>query len=197
MPSERKPAPEPPILAFEDEAAFAAWLEQRHADSPGIWLRLAKANSGLKSVTYAEAIDAALCYGWIDGQKRPGDDTTWLQKFTPRRAKSIWSTINREKAEKLIASGKMAAAGRREVERAKADGRWDAAYAGQRSMSVPDDFQAELDRNEAAKAFFATLNSANRYAILFRIETAKKPETRAKRIRQFIDMLAKGEKLHP
>lgn len=193
----RKPPAEQPVLAFEDQAAFAAWLRDHHANSPGIWLRLAKAASGLPSVTYAEAIDVALCYGWIDGQKRAGDDKTWLQKFTPRRPKSIWSKINREKAEELIESGRMAAAGLREVERARADGRWQAAYEGQRTMSVPDDFQAELDRNSAARDFFATLNGANRYAILFRIHTAKKAETRAKRIRQLIDMLARGEKIYP
>jgi uncharacterized protein YdeI (YjbR/CyaY-like superfamily) len=197
MRAARKPPAEQPVLAFEDQAAFAAWLKDHHADSPGIWLRLAKAASGLPSVTYAEAIDVALCYGWIDGQKRAGDDKTWLQKFTRRRPKSIWSKINRQKAEGLIESGRMAAAGLREVERAKADGRWQAAYEGQRTMSVPDDFQAELDRNSAARDFFATLNGANRYAVLFRIHTAKKAETRAKRIRQLIDMLARGEKIYP
>lgn len=197
MPPQRKPAPELPLLAFDDQAAFRAWLKDNHTESPGVWLRLAKSASGLKSVTYAEALDVALCYGWIDGQKRAGDDKTWLQKFTPRRPKSIWSKINREKAEKLIESGKMEAAGLREVERAKADGRWEAAYAGQRTMSVPEDFQAVLDSNSAAKAFFATLNSANRYAVLFRIHTAKTPETRARRIEQLTAMLARGEKLHP
>jgi uncharacterized protein YdeI (YjbR/CyaY-like superfamily) len=197
MSPERKAAPELPVLDFEDQTRFEDWLKAHHADSPGAWLRLAKVASGLQSVTYAEAIDVALCYGWIDGQKQSGDDKTWLQKFTPRRARSIWSKINRDKAEMLIESGKMQPAGLREIERAKADGRWQAAYEGQSRMSVPEDLQAELDKNRAAKDFFATLNSQNRYAILFRIQTAKKPETRAKRIRQFVDMLAKGEKLYP
>ena len=186
-----------PIMLFEDQAAWAAWLEQNHADAPGLWLRHAKKASGLASVSYAEALDVALCYGWIDGQKKSYDDASWLQKWTPRGARSIWSKINREKALKLIESGQMRPAGLAEVERARQDGRWEAAYDSHSTASVPDDFQAALDSNAEASAFFATLNSTNRYAILFRIQTAKKPETRAKRIQEFIGMLQRHEKLYP
>jgi uncharacterized protein YdeI (YjbR/CyaY-like superfamily) len=186
-----------PIILFEDQAAWAAWLEQHHADSRGLWLRHAKKAADLTSVSYAEALDTALCYGWIDGQKKSYDDSSWLQKWTPRGAKSIWSKINREKALKLIESGAMQPAGQIQVERAKQDGRWDAAYDSHSRATVPDDFQAALDGNAEAKAFFATLNSTNRYAILFRIQTAKKAETRAKRIREFIGMLERKEKLYP
>src|SRR5262249_39116343 len=153
--------------------------------------------SGTASVTYEQALQVALCYGWIDGQKKRYDESSWLQKFTPRGAKSIWSKINREKVERLIARGAMQDAGLAAVEQAKRDGRWEAAYDSQSSASVPDDFQAALDQHVAAKAFFATLNTRNRYAILFRIQTAKKAETRAKRIEQFIRMLANHEMLYP
>lgn len=186
-----------PIVLFEEQAAWEAWLDENHASSPGLWLRLAKKAAGLESVSYAEALEVALCYGWIDGQKRSYDESSWLQKFTPRRARSIWSKINREKAEALIASGRMKAAGLAAVESAKQDGRWEAAYDSPSNATVPDDFQAELDKNAEAKAFFATLNSTNRYAILHRIQTARKAETRARRIQQFIEMLAKKEKLYP
>ncbi|MGH9802318.1 MAG: YdeI/OmpD-associated family protein, partial [Blastocatellia bacterium] len=161
-----------------------------------IWMRLAKKASELKSANYAEALDVALCYGWIDGQKKSYDADSWLQKFTPRGAKSIWSKINREKAQELIEAGRMKPAGLKTIESAKQDGRWEAAYDSQSKATVPDDFQAELDRSPKAKSFFATLNSVNRYAILFRIQTAKKAETRAKRIQQFIQMLEKNEKIH-
>jgi uncharacterized protein YdeI (YjbR/CyaY-like superfamily) len=186
-----------PILQFEEPAAWARWLDEHHAASPGVWLRLAKKASGSASVTYHQALEVALCYGWIDGQKQSDDEAWWLQKFTPRGPKSIWSKINREKAETLIAHGAMRPAGLAAVEQAKRDGRWDAAYDSQRDASVSGDLQAALDQNEAAKAFFATLNSRNRYAILFRIQTAKKPETRAKRIEQFVRMLANHETLYP
>ena len=186
-----------PIELFEDQDAWAAWLESNHADSPGLWLRHAKKASDLASVSYAEALDVALCYGWIDGQKKSYDESSWLQKWTPRGAKSIWSKINREKVLKLIESGQMKPAGMAEVERAKQDERWDAAYDSHSSATVPSDLQAALDGNAEASAFFATLNSTNRYAILFRIQTAKKAETRAKRIQEFIGMLARHEKLHP
>jgi uncharacterized protein YdeI (YjbR/CyaY-like superfamily) len=184
-------------MLFEESQDWAAWLDQNYGASSGVWLRLAKKASDMQSVSYGEALEVALCYGWIDGQKKSYDDESWLQKFTPRGKKSIWSKINREKALALIESGRMKSAGLAEVERAKEDGRWEAAYDSQSRATVPDDFQAELDRNPAAKAFFTTLNSANRYAILFRIQTAKKPETRTRRIRQFIEMLEKNEKLHP
>ena len=186
-----------PIELFEDQDAWAAWLESNHADSPGLWLRHAKKASGLASVSYAEALDVALCYGWIDGQKKSYDESSWLQKWTPRGAKSIWSKINREKALKLIEQARIQPAGLAEVERAKQDGRWEAAYDSHSTATVPDDLQAALDSNAEAGAFFATLNSTNRYAILFRIQTAKKAETRAKRIREFIGMLERHEKMHP
>jgi uncharacterized protein YdeI (YjbR/CyaY-like superfamily) len=186
-----------PVIQFEDQQAWAAWLDENHATSAGLWLRLAKKASGIPSVSYDQALEVALCYGWIDGQKKSDDQTWWLQKFTPRGAKSIWSKVNRQKAQKLIESGRMKPAGLEAIERAKQDGRWDAAYDSPSSATVPDDFQAALDKNTQAKAFFATLNSANRYAILFRIQTAKKAETRARRIEQFIHMLENHEKLYP
>ena len=186
-----------PVLQFEQQQGWADWLDQHHAASAGIWLQLAKKASGLPSVSYAEALEVALCYGWIDGQKKSDDDTWWLQKFTRRGPKSIWSKINREKAQQLIASGHMKPAGLKAVEAAQQDGRWEAAYDSPAGATVPNDFQAELDKNAEAKAFFATLNSQNRYAILHRIQTAKKAETRTRRIQQFIEMLAKQEKLYP
>jgi uncharacterized protein YdeI (YjbR/CyaY-like superfamily) len=186
-----------PIELFEDKRAWADWLERHHADSPGLWLRHAKKASALTSISYGEALDVALCYGWIDGQKKSYDDSSWLQKWTPRGPKSIWSKINRDKALKLIEDGLMQPAGMAAIERAKQDGRWDAAYDSSSTAIVPSDLQAALDHNPAAGEFFATLNKTNRYAILFRIQTAKKPETRAKRIEEFIAMLARHEKLYP
>ncbi len=186
-----------PIVEFPHQKAWAAWLDKNHGKSRGVWLRLAKKASGIVSVTYAEALEVALCYGWIDGQKRSDSETAWLQKFTPRSKKSIWSKINRDKALALIKSGQMKPAGLAEVERAQEDGRWERAYDSPSRAAVPEDFQAALDANARAKAFFKTLNGANRYAVLFRIQTAKKAETRAKRIQQFIQMLEKHEKLHP
>lgn len=167
------------------------------ASSGGVWLQLAKKGAPLTSVSYAEALEVALCHGWIDGQKKSYDADSWLQKFTPRGARSIWSKINREKALGLIESGRMQAAGLAQIERAKADGRWEDAYEPASTATVPEDLQAELDRNPAAKAFFETLKGSNRYAILFRVQTAKKPDTRARRIAQFVAMLEKGETLHP
>jgi uncharacterized protein YdeI (YjbR/CyaY-like superfamily) len=160
-------------------------------------LQIAKKASGIQSVTINEALEAALCYGWIDGQRKPKDESFYLQKYTPRGAKSIWSKINTEKVEKLIERGLMKPAGLKAIESAKQDGRWQAAYDSFSRATVPDDFQAELDKHPQAQAFFATLNQQNRYAILFRIQTAKKPETRAKRIQQFISMLEKNEKPYP
>ena len=186
-----------PTLPFENKKKWADWLARQHDKSAGVWLKLAKKDSRIPSVTYEEALDVALCYGWIDGQKKGFDDKYWLQKFTPRGPKSIWSKINTEKAERLIASGEMKPSGLKAVEAAKQDGRWGAAYSSQKNISVPEDFQSALDKNRIAKAFFATLNSANRYAILFRITTARKPETRTKRIQQFVEMLERGEKLYP
>jgi uncharacterized protein YdeI (YjbR/CyaY-like superfamily) len=182
---------------FARQQEWAIWLDANHTTSPGVWLRIAKKAAGIESVSYAEALETALCYGWIDGQKKTYDQSSWLQKFTPRGAKSIWSKVNREKSQQLIERGQMKPAGLAAVERAKQDGRWDAAYDSSSSASVPADFQAALDQHPKAKAFFATLNSANRYAILFRIQTAKKAETRTKRIEQFIGMLENQEMLHP
>jgi uncharacterized protein YdeI (YjbR/CyaY-like superfamily) len=184
-------------LMVGDQKAWETWLATNHAESSGVWLVLAKKGSGLSTPTYQEALEVALCFGWIDGQKSPRDERVWVQRFTPRRPKSIWSRINVEKAEALIAAGKMRPAGLAAIEKAKEDGRWAQAYAGQKTATVPDDLKRALEENGEARAFFATLNSANRYAILFRIETAKKPETRARRIEQFVVMLAAGEKLHP
>ncbi|HET9912044.1 MAG TPA: YdeI/OmpD-associated family protein [Anaerolineales bacterium] len=192
-----KKTTELPTLPFESKKKWTDWLARQHDKSAGVWLKLAKKDSGIPSVTYEEALDVALCYGWIDGQKKGFDDKYWLQKFTPRGPKSIWSKINTEKAERLIAGGEMKPAGLKAVEAAKQDGRWEAAYSSQKNISIPEDFQAALDKNKKAKAFFATLNSANRYAILFRITTAKQPETRARRIQQFVEMLERGDKLYP
>ena len=186
-----------PTLSFAAQENWAAWLEKNHATSSGVWLRLAKAAAKESTVTYMQAIEVALCYGWIDGQKKPDNEQYWLQRFTPRTSKSIWSKINKEKAIALIDAGSMQHAGMQEVERARKDGRWEAAYASAKNATVPEDLQAALDANSKAKAFFATLNSQNRYAILFRIQNVKKAETRAKKISTYIEMLAKGEKLHP
>ncbi|MGP4045607.1 YdeI/OmpD-associated family protein [Streptomyces sp. 2A115] len=189
-------SPENPILAVASQDAWTAWLGENHAEVPGIWLKIAKVDSGLTGVSYAEALESALRYGWIDGQKKKLDDRHWLQRFTPRRPGSKWSKINRQKATELIEQGLMHAAGLREVERARADGRWEAAYAGQRTASVPDDLQAALDDNPEARDFFATLDSRNRYAILYRIQDAKKAETRAARIAKFVAMLAERKTIH-
>ena len=185
-----------PVLSFEDKKKWATWLAKQHKKSNGIWLQIAKRNSGIHSVTYDEAVEVALCYGWIDGQKMGYDDQLWLQKFTPRGPKSIWSKINTEKAERLIASGEMKPAGLKAIEAARQDGRWEAAYASQKNISIPEDFQVALDTNSEASEFFSTLKSAERYSILFRIQTAKKPETRAKRIQKFVEMLERKEKIH-
>jgi uncharacterized protein YdeI (YjbR/CyaY-like superfamily) len=187
-----------PITLCLTQPDWDTWLNNHHVDSRGVWLKIAKkGGAGNSSVSYSEALDSALCYGWIDGQKAAFDGEYWLQKFTPRTSKSKWSKINREKATELLASGKMKPAGIQEVERAKADGRWEAAYESQRNITIPADFQQELDNNQKAQQFFSTLNSVNRYAILYRIQTAKKPETRASRIRKFIAMLADNQKIYP
>ena len=185
-----------PVKLFKEKSDWATWLDKNQAISSGLWLRIAKKSSDIKSVTYAEALEMALCYGWIDGQKKTYDELTWLQKFTPRGARSIWSANNREKAGELIRSGQMKPAGLKAIERAKENGQWGAAYDSQSKIVIPEDFQAELEKHTKAKAFFITLDSANRYAILFRLHTARRPETRAKRLQQFIVMLEKHEKLH-
>src|SRR5450631_2408974 len=192
-----KSSDELPIIAFATQQDWEAWLAEHCADPTGIWLKFAKKGAGVLSISYAEALEGALCYGWIDGQKAAFDEQYWLQKFTPRRAKSIWSQINCDKATALIESGRIQPTGLRQIELAKADGRWDAAYAGQSKATVPDDLQQALDENPQARDFFLSLNRVNRYAILFRVQTAKKAETRAARIQKFVDMLAKGEMLHP
>src|SRR5687768_2305308 len=185
-----------PTLPFATKNKWLDWLARQHDKSAGMWLKLAKKDLGIPSLTYDEAVEAALCYGWIDGQKKGFDEKYWLQKFTPRGPKSIWSKINTLKAEKLIASGEMKPAGLKAIEAAKQDGRWDAAYESQKNISIPEDFESALNQNKKAKVFFATLNSVNRYAILFRIHNVKKAETRARRIKQFIEMLEKNEKLY-
>lgn len=185
-----------PILAFETQQSWEAWLKENHADSKGVWLKLAKKVAHTSSVSYAEALESALCYGWIDGQKAAFDGKYWLQKFTPRTAKSIWSKTNCVKAEALIAEGRMQPEGLRQVELAKADGRWERAYESQSKITIPDDFQSALNNNPQAQDFFNTLDSANRYAFLFRIQAVKKPETRAAKIQKFIEMLNQQQKLH-
>lgn len=184
------------IRYFERQLDWETWLNENHESSPGVWLQLAKKGADVPSVSYDEAVEVALCYGWIDGQKQAHSDQFWLQKFTRRSSKSGWSKINRDKALVLIKAKKMKPAGIKEIERAKLDGRWDAAYDSSSKATVPSDFQSELDANERAKAFFATLDSRNRYAILYRVQTAKKAETRAKRISQFVLMLERHEKIH-
>jgi uncharacterized protein YdeI (YjbR/CyaY-like superfamily) len=186
-----------PTLGFATQQDWELWLAEHHAEPTGIWLKIAKKGNKTPSISYAEAVEGALCYGWIDGQAAAFDGQYWLQKFTPRRAKSIWSQINCDKAHALIEAGRMQAAGLRQVELAQADGRWESAYVGQSKATVPDDLQLELDKNPQARDFFLTLNSANRYSILFRVQSAKKPETRAARIQKFVGMLANGEKLYP
>jgi len=184
-----------PIHLFAGPAELEAWLEE-NPDGDGVWLKIAKKGTPEPSVTYAEALELALCFGWIDSQKRGLDETHFLQRFTPRRPRGRWSKINREKAEALIEAGRMRPAGLAEVEAAKADGRWEAAYEGQKSAQVPADLQRELDASPAAAEFFAGLDGANRYAILYRLDEAKKPETRERRLRKFVEMLARGEKIH-
>ncbi len=190
-------SPEYPVHLFSDQAAWREWLERHHESERGVWLRLAKAASTLKSVSYAEALDVALCYGWIDGQAKKYDEDSWLQKFTRRGKRSAWSKKNREHVERLIATEQMRAAGYAAIEAAKADGRWERAYDSPASATVPEDLQAALEKHPKAKAFFETLNSANRFAILYRVQSAVKPETRTGRIAKFIAMLERGEKLHP
>jgi len=185
-----------PILLFTDANGFERWLSDQPRTSKGLWLRLAKKGSGLDSLSKAEAIDIALCHGWIDGQLDRYDERSWLVRFTPRKRGSKWSEVNRTRAGELLAAGRMAPDGLAEMESAKADGRWDAAYAPASTAQVPADLQSALDRSPAAAAFFATLTGANRYAILYRIGTAKRAETRTRRIAQFITMLEQGETVH-
>lgn len=190
------PSAELPVLPFASAAAWEAWLEREHAQAGGVWLKLAKKESGIATVTVAEAVEVALCFGWIDGQVAKHDADWFLQRYTPRRRQSRWSRINRDRALALIAADRMRPAGLAQVEAARADGRWEAAYASPANATVPDDLQAALDANPAAAAFFAKLRGANRYAVLYRVQDAKRPATRARRIEQFVEMLARGETLH-
>jgi uncharacterized protein YdeI (YjbR/CyaY-like superfamily) len=197
MKSQTKSSTALPIHHFEQQQDWTTWLIESHNTSSGVWLKLAKKGANIQSVSYDEAVEIALCFGWIDGQKQAHSEQFWLQKFTRRSDKSIWSKINKEKALALIKAGTMKPAGLKEIERAKIDGRWDAAYDSASKATVPSDFQSALDSNARAKDFFGTLDSRNRYAVLFRIQTAKKAETRAKRISQFVQMLERHEKVHP
>jgi uncharacterized protein YdeI (YjbR/CyaY-like superfamily) len=190
-------ADELPILSFAAAAAWEAWLAREHERAAGVWLKIAKKDTGITTVTYLEALDVALCFGWIDGQKRSFDTAWFLQRFTPRKPRSRWSKINTDKVAALIAAGRMRPAGLAQIEAARADGRWAAAYEPQRTATVPDDLRAALDANPRAAAFFATLRGANRYAFLYRVQDAQRPQTRAKRIATFVSMLERGETLHP
>ena len=185
-----------PTVHFESPQEWEAWLEENHAASEGLWIKFAKKGSGIASISHQEALDAALCFGWIDGQTASFDDQFWLQRFTPRGPKSKWSVINRERVNELSAQGKVRPRGLAEVEAAQRDGRWEAAYAGQRTITVPEDLQRKLDENPKARDFFDSLDSKNRYAVLYRIQDAKKPETRARRIDKFVAMLNEGKKIH-
>ncbi|HYJ29683.1 MAG TPA: YdeI/OmpD-associated family protein [Allosphingosinicella sp.] len=184
-----------PIMAFTDSATLEAWLGEQPRGSAGMWLKLAKKGSGVASVSKAEAVDAALCHGWIDGQLDRYDEASWLVRFTPRRARSKWSLVNRERSETLIAEGRMRAAGRAEIEAAKADGRWADAYPPHSRAEPPPELRAALDASPKAAAFFATLKGANRYGLIYRVLDAKRPETRTNRIAQFVAMLERGETL--
>ncbi|WP_406308415.1 YdeI/OmpD-associated family protein [Streptomyces griseoaurantiacus] len=187
---------DPETVTFASAEAFEAWLGENHAASPGIWLKLRKKGPEVVALDYAQALEVALCYGWIDGQKATFDDQWWLQRFTPRRPGSRWSKINRDKATALVEQGRMRPPGQAEIDRARADGRWAAAYDGARTATVPEDLAAALAAVPAAAAFFETLDRRNRYAVLYRVQDAKKAETRARRIEKFVAMLARGEKPH-
>ncbi|MCB0540622.1 MAG: YdeI/OmpD-associated family protein [Bacteroidetes bacterium] len=182
-------------LEFKTAKAFETWLEKNHNNSSGLWLKIFKKDSGVKTVTYAEALDVALCYGWIDGQKKSFDEQAWLQKFSPRTAKSIWSKVNVGHVERLIKEGKMRPAGLKAVESAKEDGRWEKAYDPPSKMTIPDDFLQELSKNKKAEEFFQGLNKTNLFSIGFRLQTTKKQETRDRRMKEIIEKLARGEKL--
>jgi uncharacterized protein YdeI (YjbR/CyaY-like superfamily) len=192
-----KSKPDIPARRFASQRSWETWLRKHHESSDGVWLLVAKRGAERPTVTYAEALEIALCFGWIDGQKRGLDAQHWLQRFTPRRARSIWSKVNCAKSLALIEQGRMQAAGQREVQSAQADGRWAGAYDSPRNAAVPPDLQAALELNTRSKAFFETLDRANRYAVLWRVQTAKRPETRAKWIERLVAMLGRHEKLHP
>ncbi len=185
-----------PVKSFSSARQWASWLRKNHDTAPGIWLRLFKKDSGVVALTYAEALDEALCYGWIDGQVKKHDEASWIQKFTPRTRRSLWSRRNVERADKLVAEGRMQPAGLQAIEAAKADGRWTQAYDSPKNMTLPEDFLKALAKDKKAYAFFETLNKANRYAIAWRLQTAKKPETREKRMKNILEMMSRGEKFH-
>jgi uncharacterized protein YdeI (YjbR/CyaY-like superfamily) len=185
-----------PVMEFPTQQQWHLWLSKNHTALEGVWLKFHKKHSGLKSINYVEAVEEALCFGWIDGHVKPFDANSWIQKFTPRRAKSIWSKRNTERVMQLIEEGRMKPAGLKEIEAAKADGRWQKAYDSPGNMTVPDDFLKRLSKNKKAKQFFESLNKTNKYAINWRLQTAKKPETREKRMKAILEMLAKGEKFH-
>lgn len=185
-----------PILPFETSAAWRDWLEANHSGSQGVWIRIYKKGSGHPSVTYADALDEALCYGWIDSTKNSYDAESFLQRFSPRKGRSAWSKVNREHVARLIDAGKMHASGLQAIDEAKRNGAWESAYDSQSRSTVPEDLQAVLDRHPEARAFFGSLNAANRYAFLYRLQTAKTPETRAKKINWTLEKLLKREQLH-
>jgi uncharacterized protein YdeI (YjbR/CyaY-like superfamily) len=189
--------PDLAVVSFPSGEAFAAWLDTEHEQAAGIWLKIAKKDAGVPTVSYDEAVDVALCFGWIDGQKRGLDDQWWLQRFTPRKPRSKWSKINCARADRLIEAGQMRPGGLAEVEAARADGRWAAAYAGQRAATVPDDLQAALDADPVARDFFTTISSQNRYAIIYRVGDAKRPQTRAARIAKYVAMLHEHQTIYP
>ena len=195
MPNPKPFTPDLPVKLFKTPDAWSKWLDANHAKSPGIWMRIAKKDADITSINYAEALDVALCYGWIDGQKRPLDASSWLQRFTPRGPRSLWSKVNTGKAQVLIDSGRMRPPGLAAIASAKASGRWESAYQPSSTATVPPELQAALDRNPKAKAFFETLRGANRYALIFRVSSAKKPETKAKRVADFVARLERGETL--
>lgn len=186
-----------PVVLFKDQREWEEWLTENHTEQGGLWIRIAKKNSGIESLTYAEALDVALCWGWIDGLKRSWDEVSWIQKFTPRRKRSMWSKVNQGKVEALIAGGRMRPPGLAEIERAKEDGRWDAAYESFSNAEPSEEFQAALDASPKASRFFETLNRQNRYAFIVRVQMARRPETRTRKIAEFIAMMERGEKLYP
>ncbi len=192
----KTPKPEQPIIAFETAKAFEAWLEANHYDHQGIWLRIFKKGSDVPTITYAEAVEVGLCFGWIDGQKNKHDDESWVQKFTMRGPKSVWSKINVGHVERLTKEGRMRPAGQKTVDDAKADGRWEKAYESSSTAEMPEDFLNAIAKNKKAQAFYETLNKTNRYAFYYRIISVKKAETRERKIKQFVEMLERGEKLH-
>jgi uncharacterized protein YdeI (YjbR/CyaY-like superfamily) len=196
----RQPAEEKaglPIISFADAADFGRWLSRQTADAKGLWLKLAKKGNEASSLTRAQAVEEALCHGWIDGQINGYDELWWLVRFTPRKARSQWSQINRATVQRLVRQKRMKPAGLAQVQAAKADGRWDAAYASQSTATVPPDLQAALDAHPKARKFFETLKGANRYAVLYRVQSLKRAESRARRIEEYIGMLARGETIHP